>query len=53
MTAKCQKIINENENLLKKMTIFINIYKIKIQIRDDIAREHISTQIFYTFLKIF
>ena len=39
--AKCQKIIDENENLLKKMIIFINIYKIKIQIHDDIAREHV------------
>ena len=35
------------------MTIFINIYKIKIRIRDDVAREHVSIQIFYTFSKIF
>ena len=51
--AKCRKIINKNENLLKKMTIFINIYKIKIRVRDDVAREHISIQIFYAFSKIF
>ena len=35
------------------MTIFINIYKTKIQIRDDAAREHVLIQIFYAFLKIF
>ena len=29
-TAKYRKIIDKNENFLKKMTIFINICKIKI-----------------------
>ena len=37
----------------KAVTTFINIYKIKIQIRDDVARKHVFIQIFYTFSKIF
>ena len=35
------------------MTHFINAYKITIRFRDDASREHISTQIFYAFSKMF
>ena len=34
------------------MITFINIYEVKIRIRDDVAREHVVIQIFYTFLKV-
>ena len=34
------------------MITFINIYKAKIRVRDDVAREHVFTQIFYAFSKI-
>ena len=37
----------------KNVITFINIYKVKIRIRDDVAREHVFTQIFYAFLKVF
>ena len=37
----------------KDVITFINIYKVKIQIRDDVAREHVFIQIFYTFSKVF
>ena len=32
---------------------FVNAYEIMIKLRDDTNREHISTQIFYAFLKMF
>ena len=35
------------------MTHFVNTYEIMIKFRDDASREHISTQIFYAFLKMF
>ena len=35
------------------MIIFINIYEVKIQIRDDVARKHVFIQIFYAFSKVF
>ena len=37
----------------KDVTIFISIYEVKIQIRDNVAREHVFIQIFYVFSKIF
>ena len=36
----------------KNVTTFINIYEVKIRIRDGVAREHVSIQIFYAFSKI-
>ena len=35
------------------MITFINIYEVKIQICNNVAREHVFIQIFYTFSKIF
>ena len=35
------------------MITFINIYETKIQIRDDVACEHVFIQIFYAFSKVF
>ena len=35
------------------MITFINIYETTIQIRDDVARGHVFTQIFYAFSKVF
>ena len=35
------------------VTHFVNAYKIIIKFRDDANREHISTQIFYVFSKMF
>ena len=35
------------------MTYFVNAYKIIIRFRDDASREHISTQVFYAFSKMF
>ena len=37
----------------KNVITFINIYEAKIRIRDDVAREHVFTQIFYMFSKTF
>ena len=37
----------------KNVITFINIYEVKIRIRDDVAREHIFIQIFYAFSKVF
>ena len=36
----------------KNVITFINIYKAKIRVRDDVAREHVFTQIFYAFSKV-
>ena len=35
------------------MITFINIYKAKIRVRDNVAREYVFTQIFYAFSKVF
>ena len=37
----------------KNVITFINIYKAKIRVRNDVAREHVFTQIFYAFSKVF
>ena len=37
----------------KNVITFINIYKTKIRIRNDVAREHVFIQIFYIFSKVF
>ena len=37
----------------KKMIIFINIYKAKIRVRDNVACKHVFIQIFYAFSKEF
>ena len=37
----------------KDVITFINIYEIKIQVRDGVAREHVVIQIFYAFSKVF
>ena len=37
----------------KDVITFINFYKAKIQVRDDVAREHVFIQIFYVFSKVF
>ena len=37
----------------KDVITFINIYKAKIRVRDDVAREHVFIQIFYAFSKVF
>ena len=36
----------------KDVTTFINIYEVKIRVRDGVAREHVFTQIFYAFSKV-
>ena len=37
----------------KDVITFINIYKVKIRVRDGAAREHVFIQIFYAFSKVF
>ena len=34
------------------VTHFVSAYKIMIKFRDDVNREHISTQVFYAFSKM-
>ena len=43
----------KTEVFQKDVTTFINIYEAKIRVRDDVAREHVFTQIFYAFSKVF
>ena len=44
------KLFVKAEVFQKDVTTSINIYEVKIRIRDGVAREHVFIQIFYVFL---
>ena len=47
------KLFIKTQFFQKNVITFINIYEAKVQIRNDVGREHVFIQIFYTFSKVF